>query len=167
MAKSEYKEQAFKELYTRYSTKMYAYCRRILFDGAAAEDIFQEVFISLLKDAENGKEIKSLPAYLLTVAKNLSLNHHRNYKRYVDIDSLELKDESKEDNGELSEIMNRALELLPENYRDAIVLHNYMGFSYEEIANLRNISLSDVKNFISRGKQKLKVILQPYFEYKQ
>lgn len=165
---SEYEERAFKELYYRYSNKLFAYCRRIISDISAAEDIFQEAFIALLNNAKAGKKITSVPAYLIAVTRNLSLNYKRNHnKQFIDIDSLELGNYDKMyEDKEISELINRALELLPENYREAIVLYNYMGISYEEIAEIKNCSINNIKTWISRGKQKLKEILQPYFEYK-
>lgn len=166
MKELETRVQAFKELYSRFSSRIFAYCKRMISDTGAQEDIFQEVFISLLRAAENNKDIQCVVAFLLGAAKNLSINHYRNQKQFVDISSIDIIDNSDTDNLELSEMLGKAIELLPEHYREAIVLHNYMGFSYEEIASIRNISLQDVKNHISRGKQKLKSILKLYFEYK-
>ncbi len=162
----ETKEIAFRELYSRFSGRVFAYCKRMISDTGAQEDIFQEVFISLLRAAEQDKDIQCVLAFLLGATKNLSINHYRNQKQFIDISSIDIIDSTNTDNLELSEMMGKAIELLPEHYREAIVLHNYMGFSYEEIANIRNISLQDVKNHISRGKQKLRSILKLYFEYK-
>ena len=163
--KSE-KEAAFKELYSRHSARLYAYCKRILSNTETAEDIFQEVFLTLLKNSEHNKEMTNIPAFLLRVARNLALNKLRdNKKRFVDIDDIDLGyDDNVVENREVSELISRALELLPDDQREAVVLQNYQGLSYNEIAELQAVPVTTVRNWIVRGKKKLKNILQPYFE---
>jgi RNA polymerase sigma-70 factor (ECF subfamily) len=63
---------------------------------------------------------------------------------------------------ELLDILGRALDLLPDDYREAFVLREYNGLSYNEIAETVGISLDIVKIRIFRAKKKLREILAPY-----
>jgi len=63
---------------------------------------------------------------------------------------------------ELLELITKAMETLPEDYKEAFVLREYEGLSYQEIADLTETSLSTVKIRIFRAKQKIREILAPY-----
>ncbi len=110
----------------------------------------------------------NVPAFLLRIARNLALNKRRELKRkFVDVDDIDLRfDDNIVENREVSELISRALELLPDEQREAIVLQNYQGLSYTEIAELQNVPVTTVRNWLVRGKKKLKNVLQPYFETK-
>ncbi|MBX3042944.1 MAG: RNA polymerase sigma factor [Candidatus Kapabacteria bacterium] len=157
------KSAAFSELYNRYANNIYLYCRKIFGDGTFAEDIFQDTFLQLLKCIENKIYIGNVQGYLLKTARNLSLNFRRNqraemvefddFRANIDDNSYELK--------ELSEMIDSALELLPEEHKEAFILQSYQGLSYSEIATLTDVPLSTVRNRIVRAKAKLREILAP------
>jgi RNA polymerase sigma-70 factor (ECF subfamily) len=163
------KEQAFKELYSRHSARTFAYCKRILSDHEAAEDVFQEAFLAFLNAAAEEKEMTNVPAYILRIARNLCLNKKRENRRiYVSIDDYEPKFEDDiVERKETSELIAIAMDLLPEEHREAVVLQSYQGMSYNEIAETMNAPVSSVRNWVVRGKKKLKEALQPYFEVKR
>ncbi len=163
------KEAAFKELYSRHSARVFAYCKRILSDQEAAEDIFQDTFLSFLKSAEQDREMTNVPAFLLRIARNLCLNKKREKRKYhISIDDIDLGyNDNVFENKEISELIARAMDLLPDEFREAIVLQTYNGMSYNEIAEFCNVPMTTVRNWIARGKRKLKEILEPYFEIPQ
>ena len=74
------KESAFTELYSRHSSRVYQYCRYIMDDGDAADDVFQDTFIKFLQSGERGTNVENVPAYLLRIARNLCLNAKRDNK---------------------------------------------------------------------------------------
>jgi len=65
---------------------------------------------------------------------------------------------------ELAEILAMALELLPEHYRQAVVLQCYNGLTYQEIADVLGVPLSTARNWIVRAKAHLRTILEPYWQ---
>lgn len=160
-------EKAFAELYARYSSRVFAYCRRFLGNKEEAQDIFQETFIRFHQSASNDKEMTNVPAYLLKIARNLCLNYKRQEKQDVQFeeymfaaDDVQEVDEKKE----LLNLLKTAIELLPDDYREIFVLREYDGLTYKEIADVTGDKLVNVKVKIHRAKQKLKDILAPYMD---
>jgi len=82
------REEAFAELYARYSSRVYLYCRKIIGNETLAEDLFQEAFLLFLQHAYNGGEVRNVPAYLLRIARNVCLNAKRSTKH----DGVEFED---------------------------------------------------------------------------
>lgn len=159
-------ERAFTLLYDRYSSRIHAYCYRIVEDSAHAEDIFQETFIRFFQNAKAGREMRNVPGFLITIARNLCLNHKRDRKVTVAIDDYHFPtSESKNyEQKELLDLIARSLELLDYDHREAFVLREYDGLSYEEVAEIIGTTVTNAKSRAFRAKQKIKAILQPYLK---
>lgn len=160
------REQAFGELYARHSSRVYLYCRKILGDGNAADDIFQDTFIRFLNAGSSPDRVMTnVPAFLLRIARNLCLNYKRDNKHVmVELDDYHMPTLDKQvENQEIAQLLSMALELLPDEYRDALVLQMYSGMSYEEIGEQLNVPVTTVRNWIVRAKKKMREILAPYF----
>lgn len=69
--------------------------------------------------------------------------------------------DEKYENKEMLEIINKALDLLTDENKEAFVLQVYEGMSYQEIADLTNLPVSTIRNRIVRAKMKLREILAP------
>ena len=156
-------EQAFGELYARHSPRVFAYCRRILGDRDRAQDAFQDTFIKFYQSAQQERIMTNVPAFLLRIARNLCLNAQRTKHQTVQFEDFHasMQDESAE-KAELLKLITTALELLPEDYREAFVLREYDGLSYQEICEVTNSSMATVKIRLFRAKQKIREILAPY-----
>ncbi|MCX7879159.1 MAG: RNA polymerase sigma factor [Ignavibacteria bacterium] len=157
-------EYVFKEIYRRYSGRVYTYCRKFLGNREDAMDVFQDTFIKFYESSKQEREMTNLPAFLLRIARNLCLNSLRLRKN-----SVELKDYMKIENAneireqtELLNLIQNALTNLPTELREIFILREYQGMSYQEIAEFLGISMSNVKIRIFRAKEKLREILQPY-----
>lgn len=151
-------------LYRRYSQRIYTYCRKILGDSTTAEDLLQETFVKVLESGRQQRAIENFPAYLMTIARNLCLSHRARSKRqFVEVEDFHLsyRDVPYEQR-ELLQLIEASLELLPEDYREAFVLREYNGLSYNEIAEVIGESLDVVKVRIFRAKKKLRDVLAPY-----
>lgn len=157
-------EQAFAELYARYSPRIFAYCRRIIGDYDRAQDAFQETFVKFYNSAQQEREMTNVPAYLLRIARNLSLNVQRNQKGHISLEEYHLPSISDmpHEKKELLGLITKAMETLPTDYKEAFILREYEGLSYQEIADMTETSLSTVKIRIYRAKQKIREILSPY-----
>ncbi len=160
------KSQAFTELYSRYNNKVYLYCRKVFGDGSIAEDIFQETFIQFLKNIERKTEITNVLGLLLKIARNLSLNYKRDNKlNLTELEEIHIAfTENDIETKELNQLVESALDLLPEEHKEAFILQIYEGLTYQEIAELTEVPLTTVRNRIVRAKTKLKEILTPFFE---
>lgn len=110
--------------------------------------------------------MSNVPGFLITIARNLCLNHKRNRKVTVAIDDFHFPtSESKNyEQKELLDLIARSLELLDYDHREAFVLREYDGLSYEEVAAIVGTSVTNAKSRAFRAKQKIKAILQPYLK---
>lgn len=128
-------------------------------DEDIAKDIVQDTFEKfwLKKDTIEVTKVKS---YLFTVAYHKFIDFTRKNKRMTDFDEVnfnEQKDYSQY--SDVNEILHEAINQLPEKQRAVILLRDYEGYNYEEIAEMTNLSLSQVKVYIFRGRSYLKKIL--------
>jgi RNA polymerase sigma-70 factor (ECF subfamily) len=134
-------------------------------DRERANDIFQETFMRIYRRRKTGRVIQNVSAYIFTTARNICLNALRDDKPKTDVqDYHQIVYQPNYENRELAEMVKTALELLPEHHREAFVLREYDGLSYQEIAEVTGHTLASVKIHIYRAKEKLRKILQPYLE---
>ena len=159
------KEFAFRELYDRYSGRVHAYCLKVVGDEEEADDIFQETFIKFFQNI-NGTKHQNPIGFLITIARNLCLNYKRDKKNTVQIDKFEYmayETQNYEDK-ELLDLVNRSLDLLEEDQREAFVLREYTGMKYDEISQTMGITAINARSKVFRAKQQIKKILKPYLD---
>lgn len=159
-------EKAFAVLYDRYSSKVYAYCYRVLGNRDVAQDIFQDTFLRFYQHINPDHENIHLQRFLITIARNLCLNYKRNLKSNVPIEEFEylIDKKSINDQSEYLEILNLGLDLLEFEYREPLVLRVYNDLQYDEIAEILGITEGNVRIRVHRAKEKLKKILSPYIK---
>jgi RNA polymerase sigma-70 factor (ECF subfamily) len=168
--------EAFDNLITRYSGDIYAVLFRITESTEDAADLTQETFLSALRSIRSFRGESELKTWLTRIAINHSRNRFRWWKRRkkdVTIsldspigesdkavgDSIAGESESAEEavlRQERETALRRALSQLPEHYREAIVLCDIEGYSYDEIATALEINLGTVKSRIARGREELR-----------
>ncbi len=158
--------EAFKVLYSRYSSQVHAYCFKIFSDEQTAEDIFQETFMRFYQNVKVQEGNVSVHGYLITIARNLSLNYKKKQERIVYSDKLDLQEGefNRQDRKELLSLISMALELLDFDYQDAFILREYNGLSYEEIAEVTGTTINNAKSRVFRARNKIKEILKPYLK---
>lgn len=162
-------EAAFAEIYARYATRVFAYCRRFLGSYERSQDAFQETFIKFYKTAYQDRPMTNVVGFLFKIARNTCLNHQRINSR--EQHPVQFAEEFhapsaaySHENQELLKLITMALDLLPEQYREVFVLREYDGLPYEEIAEITATSLTNVKVRVFRAKQQIREILAPYLE---
>ncbi|MBI5324339.1 MAG: RNA polymerase sigma factor [Ignavibacteriae bacterium] len=162
----EESEIAFTEVYNRYSSRVHAYCLRVLNDYEQAEDIFQEVFIRFFQKIKSNYPETNVSGYLIKIARNLCLNYKRDKVNTINIQENDIYFEPGKsfENSELLDLITTALELLDFDYKEAFVMREYDGLSYNEIAEVTNTTVTNAKSRVFRAKQKIKEILQPYLK---
>ena len=161
---------ALEALYDRYGRAAYSLARRILTEETLAQDVVQEVFLSLWRDARRFDAGRGTVATYL-----LSMTHHRavdvvrreeNLRRWRTSDEgLELAPDPKarvEDEVEVSERraeVRAALKDLPDPQRQALLLAYFGGYTQREVATLVGVPLGTVKTRMAAGMRKMKEAL--------
>jgi RNA polymerase sigma-70 factor (ECF subfamily) len=162
---------ALEALYDRYGRPAYSLARRILTEETLAQDVVQEVFLSLWRNAGRFDAGRGTVATYL-----LSMTHHRavdvvrreeNLRRWRTSDEgLELEPDPKarvEDEVEASERraeVRAALSVLPPAQREALLLAYFGGYTQREVAALMGVPLGTVKTRMAAGMRKMKEALQ-------
>ena len=163
-ANDDQAEPAFRIIYDRYGKRLYAYGLKVLRSESRARDITQDTFLRFLTAVRRGDQIENLAAYLLRITRNLCLNvrrdEHLTYTEPEHIDPIDEHRETPED-ADMRQHVLRALERLPEAYREALVLQMYGGLSYAEICEATGETLPTIRHRISRAKQRLRTYLLP------
>lgn len=139
-----------------YADNLYRFVSKNLSDEAMAADIIQDTFEKLWTKLEevSGLKVKS---YLFTSAYHTMIDYIRREKRYVDVDPVHMFEFSGGDQySDLGEILERAVQNLPEDQKAVVMLRDYEGYSYREIAGITGLSESQVKVYIYRARVYLK-----------
>ena len=155
-----------------YGMAVYSYCVYLTGDRDAADDLYQQTFLTVFEKVKDGQEIdadRNPKSYLLTVATNLWNNQRRKYlwrRKKVDVDTfrdvseLEVPEEglSVEDaaikNEKLQEV-RLAVQNLPDKYRVVILMFYMEELSVEEIGKALSIPLGTVKSRLHKAKSML------------
>ena len=167
---------AFREIVERHQNPLLNYIYRYTGDRASSEDIAQEVFLRVFKNAKEYQPLSSFKTWLFKIATNLCLNELRDNRIHRNtIDIFELNEAgfvalaSKHpsparelESHELSFTLKKALKSLSEKQRVALLLHKYSEFPYIEISQMMGCSISSVESLIHRARQSLKKQLSPY-----
>lgn len=152
-------EEQYHHCIRAYSDTLFRFALKNLKDRDEAKEIVQSSFEKLWIRKEN-VDATGAKSYLFTMAYNSMVDYWRRMKRMSEIDENIVQQTTKpsEYRG-LKEIINRALEQIPEIQRTVILLRDYEGYSYEEIGGITGLNESQVKVYIFRGRQTLKTII--------
>lgn len=165
LLRTERRELAFGELYSRLSPNVFAYCMRVLGSRDRAYDVYQDTFMRFYQSAERIEYLENVRAYALTICRNLCLNEKKRAQtQVVEFDeALYNPGISREaDRSEMMKLIAMAMELLPHDQKEVFVLREYDGLSYNEISAMLNIKLETAKVRVFRARQRIKEILEPY-----
>jgi len=167
---------AFEELIERHQALVAGTVARMLGSNSDVEDIAQQVFIRVWKSASRYKPRAKFTTWLLKITRNLVFNELRRTKRraLVPLDPAAganepaLKDESNPApdasllEAELQKAIEEAIMHLPETQRMALVLRRYEQLSYEQIAEVLDLSVPAVKSVLFRARTELRSRLSKY-----
>lgn len=166
-------EWAIELLYQRYQRYAYSLAYRIVHDGSAAEDVVQEVFLSIWHKASYyQRERGGVQRWLQTIVHHRAIDWvraatHRDYQwRPLQIEDEQEPASEQADlweevwHGEQQAMICAALGQLPTEQREVIKLAYFGGYTYAEIAERGGIPLGTVKGRMRLGLQKMRHILQ-------
>lgn len=173
-------EGAFKSLVANYQDLVYNTALGIVQNSEDAEDVAQEVFIQVYRSIDQFKGDARLSTWIYRITTTKALDHIRSRKRkkrFAFITSLfgpndELVHEPVDfqhpgvalDRKEQAALLFRMIEQLPENQKLAFTLHKTEELSYQEIADVMQLSVSAVESLLFRARQNLRRLLEKYYQ---
>lgn len=172
-------EAAFRALVQRYRTRIMNLVCRFISDRDRAEEISQEVFLRVYRNRERYRKSGKFSTWIFTIAVNLTKNEIRSRVRHKGTYSLDAMEEEAGGQGlpfpdarplpdadlgarEIQERVAEALRKLPPRYREAVVLRDIEGLSYEEVGEILRIPGGTVRSRINRARLMLKERLKPH-----
>src|SRR5256714_5787411 len=167
---------AFEALVERHQRLVVGTVGRMLGTNSDAEDIAQQVFVRVWKNAKRYEPRAKFTTWLLKITRNLVFNELRRRSRHPQVPLQSESDEEerplKDEQAvapdasllehELQQAVDAAIANLPQTQRMAMVLRRYEELSYEEIAEALDQSVSAVKSLLFRARTELRANLQRY-----
>lgn len=167
-------EEAYEELITRFQQPVYGMVYRLLDNPSDAADVVQDVFLKVFRNVHSFRERSSLRTWIYRIAVNEAYNHRRWFSRHCRHEvpmEREGDDDSQTFNVaadpgpspyhlaldvETRVLIEQALARVKPAFRTAVVLRDIENLSYEEIAEILQLSLGTVKSRILRGREALR-----------
>lgn len=142
-----------------YADGIYRFIVKNIRDEPSAEDIVQDTYEKLWLKHE-GVNYSKVKSYLFTTAYHTMIDYTRKKKNQVELNQLG-QHESQLTAGhiDLKANLDRALQQIPEIQKSVIILRDYEGYSYEEIAEITGLTASQVKVYIYRGRVALRKLI--------
>jgi RNA polymerase sigma-70 factor (ECF subfamily) len=188
LAHGEGSEAAFAELMRRHQRGVLNFVYRMVQNRQIAEEITQEVFLALVKNARRYKPTAKFTTYLYTIASNMISKEWLRRKRRPRVLSLfapwagspdddeifhplaQVSDQKADTEvafkrGEISEAVNEALKDLPAHQREAFILRRFEDLSYQDIARITRVPIGTAKSRVVRAEQALRPLLEEFRDY--
>jgi len=153
---------------------VYRVALRLSGDAADADDLTQETMLKALRAWDRFTPGTNLKAWLLTILRNTFINQYRRRQRETPMEVHELEQvarnvEAHDEDPEgtifdslIDEEVLRAVDQLPLDFRETVILSDLEGLSYQEIAEITNVPIGTVKSRLSRARQALQRRLYDY-----
>jgi RNA polymerase sigma-70 factor (ECF subfamily) len=175
---AEGSEEGFSELVKSCQQNVFRVCIGFVHNREDAEDLAQEVFIEAYKSIKHFRGEAKISTWLYRIAVNKSLNFLKKKKTSAILERMELlfaigiRKELEDgqhpqklmENKEISLVLKKAIESLPENQCTAFVLAKYESASYLQIAEIMNTSISAVESLLYRAKMNLQKKLVNHYK---
>ena len=158
-------ERSFEEIVSRYQQAVFNTIYRYTGSREDVQDLAQEVFIKVWRNAGKFKGESKFSTWLYRIVVNHCLNYRRKRRhQHVSLDDLAEKGDTPEplkvkpdhEQTRVVELVRAAVDGLPERQRMALVLSQYEGRSYKEIAEIMKVSVSSVESLIFRARRALR-----------
>jgi RNA polymerase sigma-70 factor (ECF subfamily) len=155
-------DRAFEQLYKRHAREVYQYALALLANPADAEDVTQTTFLNAYRAMEQGERPRSPQNWLIAIAHNVCRQRFRQSQRRPAevVYEEELAEAIVDDDPVTAEDIRRALGHLAFNQRSALVMRELEGRSYQEIAEILELSVSAVETLIFRARRALREQLE-------
>lgn len=167
-------EEALNMLFHRYKKPVFNFAFRLLGNRADAEDTTSEVFLILVTKKDAYQPRAKFSTWLFTVVRNACISRIRKRKNVFSMwrtnpdsgqeEEWEIPDDQPSpaddlNRKETARQVKKVIKLLPPMQKEALILREYHGLPYEEIAQILDCSLENVKVLIFRARERLRVEL--------
>ncbi|GIV56559.1 MAG: RNA polymerase sigma24 factor [Candidatus Kapaibacterium sp.] len=176
----ERKEEGFRQLMRYYKDDLVNFAYRIVGSYDDAVDVAQETFIRVYRFIETFQRGARLRTWLFAIARNVALtmlDERRRHRTHPLVETDEEGEEKERDIPDVTYVPDRAVDStiiaqriqealmkLPAVFREAVILRDIEGLTYEEIAEVCAVELGTVKSRINRGRTMLQELLRDLFE---
>lgn len=149
------------ELFNRYNKRIYNYFLKSTLERDDSDDLTQELFIRVMKYRKSYKEGQVVQYWIFQIARNMLKDHFRKLKVHKDQFSPvelmpEVIDDSNDESREKEKQLYKAMKELADDKRELLVLSKFEGMKYEQIAAMRETSVSNIKVQVHRTIKELK-----------
>lgn len=152
--------EAFQNQVLPVKNKLFRFALRMLGNEDEAKDVVQEVFIRVWKDREKMDEIENMEAWCMRITRNLSLDRIRKNNRHalspisegLGVQTGGLTPHEKTEILESIQRIGRLISSLPEKQRQVIHLRDVEGYSYNEICDVLELDMNQVKVNLFRAR---------------
>jgi len=151
---------SLEKLIDRYYNAIHAFCCRRMGDASVGVDVCQETFLKMVQYLPGYRERGHFKSWLFTIASNCCHDAFRKRRPTVELNE-NMMDCSPpfERDTENAALMKDALDALPEEQREVVILRYYHDFSTKDVARIQRIPAATVKTRLHRGLKKLQKIL--------
>ncbi len=175
---------AFEELMLRYQSRLVTILEHLVGRRGQAEDLAQEVFLRVYRSRKTYVPGAKFSTWLFTIANNVASNALRRMSRQREV-NLDAHDSSIQggnpleslataasgqmptrrlDKTEMQDVVRMAISQLNERQRLAVLLSKFEDMSYADIAETMNMSPQAIKSLLSRARENLREVLEPYLQ---
>lgn len=161
---------AFNDMVDRYKNRLMNVIGRMLSSAEEAEDVVQETFVRVYQHRQSFNFQHCFSTWIYTIALNLARNELRKRKKFKFYDISEMQGNEAEFAvdakipSRLPQVLNVAIQGLPEKYRVAFMLRDIQEMPYEEVAKVLDVPLGTVKSRVNRARMMLRDKLAPRME---
>lgn len=158
------------DLFNDYHQQVFRLAHHITLSRRDAEDIVQDVFLKLYYKLHQFEEKSKISTWIYRITLNTSIDSQRRFKKWKEGKPLHLitekemnipKQNPNEHNAtEIAELLNRAITKLKRPFRTVLILRNFEGFTYEDIAEILHITSGTIASRLNRAYTKLRIELE-------
>jgi len=171
MQSPENQEKGLRMMMNAYQSRLYWHIRRLVDDEDAAKDVLQETFIKVYQNFSQFKKDSQLYTWLYRIASNEALQHLNKVKKMQKTEQdadIYLENQKAENSGrnadEIEDLLQDAIQKLPEKQRMVFTLRYYDDLPYEEISKILDMSVSTLKTNYHYAKSKIEQYILDHSE---
>ena len=160
-------QEAFEELYARFRERLMCFCKQYVRNEVEAEDIVHDIFLKLWETRHFLNPELSFSGYVHTMAKNhisdkfRHFDVHSRFAQNILINQIDVTTETEDSiiNNDYIELLNEWTERLPPKQKEIFRLSHIEGLTYQEISELLQTPVGNVRKQVSRASKKMKNLL--------
>ena len=151
--------RAFEALYARHARPVQSFLQRMVGDAAAAEDLLQVSFLSVIRSPDRWRRGSRVAPWLFSIAANAARDALRRRRRTPEDPGADVPERPSEETPSdpvLQQRLSAALQELPLPQREAVVLHRVLGWTFEEMSGALGVNAATLRVRAHRGEERLR-----------